>query len=194
VIHTIHGKIKDIGEHYAIIETGGIGFKVRCPGGSLKKIAGKDEAMLYTHLQVREDGMDLFGFEAPAELVFFEQLISVSGVGPRSALAILDVAGIKQLTAAIKEEKPELLTRAAGIGRRTAERIVVELKGKVKSEASADEVLAMESDTDLAETLTDLGYRKDDVKTALQKIGREVTDIEERLKKALKLLSKQEQK
>lgn len=188
VIHTVTGKIVEIGGQFAVIESGGIGYKVHCPIRSLEKLKGAGETKVYTHLQVRDDGMDLFGFETAAELVLFELLISVSGVGPRSALSVMNVAGLRELSAAIKSGKAELLTKAAGVGRKTAERIVVELKEKVKSDASAEEVRAMESDTDLIETLIALGYRRDDARHALAGVDAKIAGLEPRLKAALKSL------
>jgi Holliday junction DNA helicase RuvA len=144
---------------------------------------------LFTHLNVKEDALDLYGFGTPDEMDFFELLISVSGVGPRSALAILDVGRLDELSAAIKEGRPDLLTRAAGIGRKTAERVILELRSKVESVKSGAVVEKMQTDSDLAEALTSLGYRRDEARTALEKVGEDVVGAENRLKAALKILS-----
>jgi Holliday junction DNA helicase RuvA len=144
---------------------------------------------LFSHLHIKEDALDLYGFITPEELNFFELLISVSGVGPKSALAIMDIAELKNLTAAIKEGRPDLLTRASGIGRKTAERIILELKGRVVAERSEEAVKRMETESDLVETLVSLGYRRDQAKAALGKVDEKIVNLEERLKAALKILS-----
>ena len=145
---------------------------------------------LFSYLHVREDILDLYGFLNEEELHFFELLISVSGVGPKSALSVLDISDIKELAASIQENRPDLLTRASGIGRKTAERIIIDLRNKVKVERSEESVKRMESDADIVETLTNLGYRREDTKAALQKVGKEITGLELRLKAALKILGK----
>ncbi len=147
-------------------------------------------AKLFTHFQVREDGMDLYGFTSEEERGYFELLISVSGVGPKSALSILDVASMGELAAAIKEGRPDLLTRASGIGTKIAERIIIDLRGKVQSLSSGAMVEKMEADADLVEALSNLGYRREEARAALNKVGSEVVGVEDRLKAALKILGK----
>jgi Holliday junction DNA helicase RuvA len=117
-------------------------------------------------------------------------LISVSGVGPKSALSILDVAKLDELAAAIKEGRPDLLTRASGIGLKTAERIIVELRSKVQSSKSGSVVEKMEGDADIIEALTGLGYRREEARAALAKIDQKIRGTEDRLKAALAMLAK----
>jgi Holliday junction DNA helicase RuvA len=138
---------------------------------------------------VKEDALDLYGFVSQEELDFFELLISVSGVGPKSALAILDVGPLGELAAAIKEGRPDLLTRAAGVGRKIAERVILELRSKVTSVTSGAVVEKMQTDSDLVEALTGLGYRRDEARAALGKVDAAVTGTEDRLKAALRILS-----
>ncbi len=191
MIYSVSGRLADQGDNFAVVETGGVGYKLYLSARGLTRLpqAG-EEVRFLTHLHVREDALDLYGFASPAELRFFELLISVSGVGPKSALAVLDVADLQSLAAAIQEGRPDLMTRAAGIGRKTAERIVLELKGKVEAGESEARVQKMDADSDLAETLASLGYRRDEAKAALDRIGPGVTGIEARLKEALKILAK----
>ena len=145
---------------------------------------------LFSYMNVRENGIELYGFSSEEELSYFEMLISVSGVGPKSALAILDVAPIKELSAAIKEGRPDLLTRASGIGRKTAERVIIELRTKVQSVHSGIVVEQMETDADLVEALSNLGYRREDARAAVAKVDPNVTGLEARLKAALGALTK----
>lgn len=173
-----------------VVEVAGLGLKIGANRRTLDRLGTiGDETKIFTYFYVREIAMELYGFHSAEELHFFELLISVSGVGPKSALSILDIAELKNLAAAIKEDRPDLLIRASGIGRKTAERIILELKNKVQSETSDLVVGKMEADADLVETLTGLGYRKDDARIALSRVDGKIVDIKERLKAAFKILS-----
>lgn len=189
MIYRVSGKLILIADRFAVVETGGVGFKVYASARTLAGLGNPDKNVaFFTHMHVRDDGMDLFGFQLEEELVFFELLISVSGVGPRSALSILDVASLEELSAAIKEGRPDLLSRASGIGKKTAERIIIELKTKVQSVKAGMVVQKMEADEDLTEALANLGYRRDDARAALAKVDAEVQGINDRIRAALKIL------
>lgn len=190
MIYGIAGRLTVKGENFFVIAAGGISFKIFSSERTLRAIGpiGK-EASVVTHFHVREDAMDLYGFLAEDELRFFELLISISGVGPKSALSILDVAGLEELSAAIHEGRPDLLTKASGIGRKTAERIIVELRNKVGSSRSGEVVEQMDTDADLLEALSNLGYRREEARAALARVPKEATGVEARLKEALRLLS-----
>lgn len=189
MLHSISGKLALKADRFAVIEAGGLGLKISMSARTIALLPSIGaEIKLFCHLHVREDSLDLYGFPTPEELNFFELLISVSGVGPRSALSIMDVSELKNLSAAIKEGRPDLLTRASGIGRKTAERIILDLKGKVSSEKSEMMVGKMEVDADLVETLVGLGYRRDQAKAALGKVDEKILNLEERLKSALRIL------
>jgi len=193
MIYSVSGKLVLKGPNFAVIESGGLGLKVSAGARTLAGLrTGEKEdepVKLYTHFHVREDAMELFGFLTEAELSFFEMLISVSGVGPKSALSILDVAKLEELSAAIQAGRPDLLTRASGIGRKTAERVIIELRTKVQSVKGGMVVEKMEADADLIEALSNLGYRREEARNALSKVESEVVDVGDRLKAALKLLS-----
>jgi Holliday junction DNA helicase RuvA len=141
---------------------------------------------LHTYLAVREDSLDLYGFPDAKSLELFERLISVSGIGPKSALAILGIAPVDQLAAAINEGRTELLTRVSGIGKKTAERVVLELKGKLSLTSSPQMLELMESDAELEETLSSLGFSRAQAKAAVSRVPKEITDFKARLKEALK--------
>ncbi len=190
MIYSVSGKLILKGQNFAIIETGGLGLKIFAPTGTLGALRMTEEPVkLFTYFSVRENSMELYGFLSNEELTFFEMLISVSGVGPKSALAILDVAKLEELAAAIKEGRPDLMTRASGIGRKTAERIIIELRSKVQSVKAGAMVEKMEADADLIEALSNLGYRREEARSALSNVEAGVTEVTERLKAALKLLS-----
>lgn len=187
VIYSLKGEIKQKGDSFAVLEFHGVGLKIFASKKTLSRING--EVQLFTHLHVKEDALDLFGFASERELGFFEQLISISGVGPKSALSVMDVADLDKIIAAIKEGRPDLLTQASGIGRKTAERIIVELRGKVVGAESGELVKNMESDADILETLVSLGYKKDAARAGLEKVGKDAKGTEARIKAALKILS-----
>lgn len=191
MVYSVAGEVRHKSTNFAVIEVGGLGLKILMSKRTLTSLpAVGGNAKIFNHLHVREDALELYGFPSEAELNLFEMLISVSGVGPKSALGILDIAELRELTAAIKAGRPDLLTRASGIGSKTAERIVLELKTKVAGGDPADSVQKMESDADLLETLVSLGYRRETAKTALQKVEASVIKLEDRLKEALKILNK----
>jgi len=190
MIYSVSGKLTFKANNFIVVETGGLGLKLMVGERTIKELQPVGaNVKLFSYLHVRENGMELYGFLAEESLVYFEMLISVSGVGPKSALAILDVAPMNELSAAIKEGRPDLLTRASGIGRKTAERVIVELRSKVQSSKSGLVVEKMETDADLIEALSNLGYRREDARAALAKVDAKVVGIEARLKAALGILS-----
>lgn len=190
MLYSLTGKLVEAGDNFLVLEIGGIGLKVFTHRRTLSDLPLIGSNLkIFSYLYIREEGSEIYGFLNPQELGFFELLISVSGVGPKSALSVMDVAELKNLLAAIKEERPDLLTRAAGIGRKIGERIILELKGKVRLDESGEAVKRMESDADLVETLCSLGYRRDEARIALEKAGGSNKKIEDRLRFALKILT-----
>jgi Holliday junction DNA helicase RuvA len=192
MIYSVSGKLALKEDGFVVVEVGGLGVKLYASKqtiGALPAAGRGAEIKFFSHLNVKEDALDLYGFSTQEELAFFELLISVSGVGPKSALAILDVGPLGELSAAIKEGRPDLLTRAAGVGRKIAERVILELKAKVKSVSSGAVVEKMQTDSDLVEALVSLGYRRDEARAALGKVDAAVTGTEDRLKAALRILS-----
>jgi len=188
MIHSIKGELILKKETYAIISVGSISFKVFLPNIVLSNLPSiGSEVNLFSYLYFREQSLELYGFNSIQELDIFERLIAIGGIGPKSALGILSIAKINQLIAAINEGKIDLLTRVSGVGKRTAERIVLELKGKLDVSSSSPQILSlMESDVELEETLISLGYTKNQAKTAISKIDSSITNFKDRLKEALK--------
>lgn len=139
MIAYIRGKVLSLSEDSVVIENNGIGYEVICSGAALSAVqANRLDAELYTHMQVREDGITLYGFSSPAEKKVFLGLITVSGVGPRLAIAILSGMKAEDVTRCIVTADVRQLTRIKGLGKKTAEKIVLELHGKV----SAEEILS----------------------------------------------------
>jgi Holliday junction DNA helicase RuvA len=195
MIYSIEGTLALKDDHFAVVTTGGLGLKLFASRLTLEGLPAIGTGVkFFCHLHVREDALDLFGFTSEGELIFFEMLISVSGVGPRSALAILDTGPLDELSAAIKENRPDLLTRAPGIGRKTAERVIIELRNKVQSSKSGAVVEKMQTDSDLVEALMSLGYHRDQARAALGKVDEKVTGTEARLRAALAVLATKHEK
>lgn len=143
--------------------------------------------MLHTYLQVREDALTLYGFESEDELAIFELLLTVSGVGPKVALSTLSTLSPDALRLALSNNEPAMLARVPGVGKRTAEKIVLELKDKVKAPASGVEALAQISaaDAEVIDALVALGYSIVEAQRAVQTLPKDVTAVEERLRLAL---------
>lgn len=192
MIRTIYGKVGHIYKDFFVFQVGAVGFKVFAAKRTMFRLSnlGKNEVLIFCHFRLKEDGVELFGFLDEGELQLFELLVAVSGIGPKSAINIMDVASPEELLAAISEGKADLLTRASGVGRKTAERAIVELRGKVQVRESAEIIRKMSDDQDIVETLVSLGYRKDQARGALTEINKPNLTVEERLRTALKILGK----
>ena len=178
-------------ENFFVIDVGGVAFKINASLNVVKSLPAIGELVnIFTHLHVREDALDLYGFLIEEELQFFEMLISISGIGPKSALGILSVDKIENLKSAIIEGRSELLTKASGVGKKTAERVVLELRGKLSQAGSGKIVGLMETDQDLIEVLSGLGYTRLQAREALAKVDPKINKLEDRLKSALSFLKK----
>ncbi len=183
----IEGQIIKKSDSFVVIDTGGVGYKVFVSPQTSISISG-DSAGFWTHMAVRETSMDLFGFQTESELSFFEMLIGVSGVGPKSALLITSVASIETLKNAIAAGDLTHLTGVSGIGKRTAEKIVVELRDKMASLGYSDEDGNLQGESDVLEALISLGYSRQEARNALRHISEETTGTNEKIKEALKHL------
>ncbi|HPC37677.1 MAG TPA: Holliday junction branch migration protein RuvA, partial [Candidatus Paceibacterota bacterium] len=172
---------------FIVLKSGDIAFKIFVHPQTLAQINNqKEKIRFFVYLNVKEDALELYGFLTQEELEFFELLNSVAGVGPKSALALLGFSEVKSLKAAILSNKIEVLTKAPGIGRKTAERIILELKSKISTEEGAIEEL--EADLELEDALLDLGYSKIDIRRIIKQASNKQLPLNERLKNALKLL------
>jgi Holliday junction DNA helicase RuvA len=182
MIYALKGKVEEICGNFAVIAVaGGESYKVYMPAGDMGAIRDGEEVKICTCLFSREDGMDLYGFMSGEERELFETLNTVSGVGPKAAIGILGLGPTAQIKAAIKEGRSEALTKSFGIGKKTAERIVVELKDKIKGGGEVPEW-----DEDVYDALIKLGYRREAAKEAVKKVSLETKNASERLKEALK--------
>ncbi|MDD5720982.1 MAG: Holliday junction branch migration protein RuvA [Candidatus Pacebacteria bacterium] len=185
MIGSIKGKIIFKADKFLIVETGGVGYKINVSPDVLSKTKKVgDEMTLWTHTHVREDALDLYGFLERSELEFFEMLIGVSGIGPKSALAILGIASIETLRKAIGMNDTSYLTKISGIGKKTAERIVIELRDKIGTELEGS---SLQEELDVLEALKSLGYSQNEAREALKKVSPDA-NTNTKIREALKIL------
>ena len=187
MIGSIKGKIILKTDKFLIVETSGVGYKINVSPDTLSKsFKINDDIFLWIHTHVREDAFDLFGFLDIKELEFFEMLINVSGIGPRSALIILSVASIETLKKAISSNDIAYLTKISGIGRKTAEKIIIELRDKVGKENKDG---SLKEELDALEALKSLGYSQNEAREALKTVSNN-SDTNTKIREALKTLGK----
>lgn len=195
MIRIIRGTVAGRGKDHLIVDigtgTGGIAFKILVPEPTAMQHNIGSEVLLNTYLQVREDALTLFGFVNDDELAMFEMLLTVNGVGPKMALAALSAMSTDALRLAFANEEPAILARIPGVGKRTAEKIILDLKDKVKPTAGTLAGLAISNnaDTEVIEALIALGYSVVEAQRAVQALPKDVTSIEDRLRLALSKFS-----
>jgi Holliday junction DNA helicase RuvA len=179
---------KDI--RFLVLDVNGVGYKVYASGETIEKTPTTSPVRFWIHMVVREDALDLYGFPTKDEQEFFELLIGISGIGPKSALSILNLATIPTLKKAIVSGDSTYLTKVSGIGKKNAEKIVLELKDKLIFSSEEDEVASRSYESDSLEALKALGYAEREARDALKKVPKEITNTGECVKFALKILAK----
>ena len=185
----------------AVVDAGGIGYKMTVSGNTLGKLAGKNgtKVKLFTHLSVREDGIELFGFYTQEELSAFRLLIGVSGVGPKAAVSILSYLTPDKFALAVCSEDKKTLSKASGVGAKTAARIILELKDKLgagmsfagdtgMTESTVAAVPSGENLNDAIEALSVIGYTRSEILSALRGVDTASMSVEEIFKAATKRL------
>jgi len=190
MIGSIRGKITLSTDKYVIVEAGGVGYKINVSPDTRAKIETLqnkkgEEVLFWVYTHVREDIFDLYGFLDRSEQDFFEMLISVSGIGPKGALSILGVASIDTLKTAIRTSDTGYLTKISGIGRKTAEKIIIELRDKLGKET---EGTSLREEMDALEALKSLGYSQNEAREALKEIDSKLS-TNAKIKEALKILA-----
>jgi len=190
MIASISGTVQKIETSSLVVAVGGVGLRVFVPRTVLENVGGIGRAIgLYTHLQVREDDLSLFGFENEDDLDLFTVLLGVQGIGPKVALSILGTLSPELLKSAIMREETAVLQRVPGIGKKTAERIMFQLRDKLDlGGAAATMPLVSDIDADVIDVLTGLGFSIIEAQSALQHVPREVRAMDERVQAALQYL------
>ena len=189
MIGSLEGKLESKTNKYILINVAGIGYRVFVSPETLSKLPQIGiTAKIFTALEVKENAQELYGFLNEEELNFFELLRTVSGVGPKTALSILSLTTTKILSSAIINGDANFLTKVSGIGKKTAQRLVIDLKDKI-AELGFKETMGGKKDSDLLEALTKMGYGVKEGAEALSLVSVNLEDEESRLKEALKILS-----
>lgn len=172
---------------YIVLDVSGVGYRVAVTPHTLAHTPENKEITVWIHLAVRETALDVYGFLTKQDLDFFELLIGISGVGPKSALGILSLADVDTLTNAIAEGDTTYLTKVSGIGAKSAKKIVLELSDKIGAIAPT---VSLKEDADAIDALTTMGYTTAEARDALKAVPSDIVGAGERLKSALKLLAR----
>lgn len=194
----INGKIADKANNYVVIEAGGVGYKIFMSPSAIEKLPDVGELQkVHTYYYVREDNISLYGFLTNEELRMFELLLSVSGIGAKSAIQILSSITPSSFALAVISNDLSKIVKIPGIGNKTAARIVLELKDKLKTEQAlngdikvAQEINMEEKDTEAITALQVLGYTRKEIEKALEKINTQELAVEEIIRKALSILGR----
>jgi len=187
MIATLRGEVSQVEDNAIVVEVGGVGLRVFVPAPLRTRLKAGDAIMLYTHLAVREDAWNLYGFESQADRELFNILLGVDGVGPKVALSVLSSMTLDAIQRAVFAEEGDLLSRVPGVGKKTAQKMALHLKDKLKPGDALSRVAAM-SDTDgeVLAALTALGYSVVEAQAAIQSLAKDApNDSGERLRLAL---------
>lgn len=190
MIAYLEGTIIHTTDKFIILNTGNVGYKVSLTPDSILACKEGLEVSLFIYTAVRENSIDLFGFKNAEELSFFELLLDVSGIGPRSALGIIALAPIETIKRAIATGDVSYLNKVSGIGKKTAEKIIIELRDKlVNYKENADTPSALREEGDILEALKSLGYSQNEARDALKQVSPTFDSTNSRIKEALRILS-----
>ena len=187
MIATLRGEISQVEDNALILEVGGVGLRVFVPAPLRTRTRAGEALMLYTHLVVREDALTLYGFESQGERELFNILLGVDGVGPKVALSVLSTMTLDAIQRAVFADEAEILSRVPGVGKKTAQKMAIHLKDKLKPMDTLAAVAAMtDRDSEVLAALTALGYSVVEAQTAIQALPKDAPeDTEERLRMAL---------
>ncbi len=187
MIATLRGEITQIEDGALTVEVGGVGLRVFVPAPLRSRLQVGEAVLLFTHLVVREDSLTLYGFETQADRELFHMLLGVDGVGPKVSLSVLSTLTVDAVQRAVFTEESEILSRVPGVGKRTAQKIVLHLHDKLKpTDALAQVAVMSDRDGEVLAALTALGYSVVEAQTAIQSLPKDApADVEERLRMAL---------
>jgi Holliday junction DNA helicase RuvA len=187
MIATIRGEITQVEENSIIIETGGVGLRVFVPKPLRERMKTGEGIFLFTHLVIREDDWKIYGFEIQSDREMFTTLLGVDGVGPRTALAVLSTLNLETVQRAVFNDEPDILSRVPGVGKKTAQKMVLYLHDRLKPVGGLEKIASMsDSDSEVLAALTALGYSVVEAQTAIQSIPKDAPqDVEERLRLTL---------
>jgi Holliday junction DNA helicase RuvA len=187
MIGKIKGTLQEIDGNIGLIETsGGISYQVYLTSKLITHSQLPTAVEIYTYLQVREDALVLFGFETKKEYDMYSLLLSVSGVGPKTAFSVISVVSVDDLLEAIKDNNIDYFKKVPGLGTKTAMKIILELSQKLKEEFKMEKMYLSDDDKTVVDALVSLGFKSQEAKTILQKIPKNLS-VEERIREGIKL-------
>ncbi len=190
MIGKLIGKVDQVRGNTAIINVSGVGYQVHMTEVTLGKIVSMEEAEVFIHTHVREDILALYGFISQEELEMFELLIGVSGIGPKAGLGLLTIAPPKTIKTAIVNEDSSILTKVSGVGKKIAERVILELQNKVDMLPSESDQENAQTDQEVIEALVSMGYSVSEAREAAKISAKESDDLSERITIALRAMKK----
>lgn len=187
MISSLLGELQSKEDNSLVVAVGGVGLRVAVPKGLAEKLAAGDKVFLHTHLIVRENDLALYGFESDEDRRLFTMLLGVDGVGPKVALSVLSTLTVDAIQRAVFNDEPELLSRVPGVGKKTAQKIALHLKDRLRPADALAKVAALsEADSETLAALAALGYSIVEAQAAIQSIPKDAPqDVEERLRLAL---------
>ena len=187
MIASVKGRVQDFSLDSLVVDVGGVGFDIYATTAILDRVNLGEEVFLHTYLSVREDSLTLYGFESKEEKELFTLLISVNGVGPRLALAILSTLSPEDIRRAILHEQSDIFSSVSGIGKKTAQKIILSLHDRIPEMDGYEKISRISDvDTEVLEALTSLGYSVVEAQMAIQSIPQDVSEeVETRLRIAL---------
>jgi len=187
MISTLRGEISQVEDNALIVEVGGVGLRVFAPAPLRARVKAGEAIFLFTHLVVREDALTLYGFESQSDRDLFNTLLGVDGVGPKVALSVLSSMTLDAIQRAIFADEAELLSKIPGVGKKTAQKMALHLKDKLKPGDTLARVASMaDYDSEVLAALTALGYSVIEAQSAIQSLPKDAPkEVEERLRVAL---------
>ncbi len=185
MIGSLRGRVIELHPSYLLLETAGVGYRVRTTPGVIGELKTNTDVFLYIHENIREDAHDLFGFLKSDDMDLFQSLLSVSGVGPKVALVLLSLGGANTVRNAILKGDITFITSAPGVGKKMAQKIFLELKGQLVEEETESAL-----DKDVRDALVGLGYSSQQAHEAIKQISPETQDTSDRIREALRHLSR----
>lgn len=184
MIASLRGKVIEKSAAWLLLEVGGIGYRIKASPSVLTTIRGDEQAFIYTYHHIREDAEELFGFLSLHDLELFERLLNISGIGPKVALTILSIGSADTVKKAIMNGDLSTLTSVPGVGKKMAQKIILELKGQI-----VEEEQAAPGDTDVLDALVGLGYSSNQARDAMKHIPKDISEPSDRIREALRILS-----
>lgn len=185
MIGSLRGRILEFSHLHILLEVGGVGYRILVSPAALALVKIGEDGFFYIHDHVREDSHELYGFLSSADLGLFEQLLSISGVGPKVAMTILSIGSAETVRCAIMAGDLATLTSVPGVGKKTAQKIILELKGQL-----VEATIESPVDREVMEALQSLGYSIQQAREVLKQIPSEIVDTSARVREALRMLSK----